>query len=363
MLKKLLRIFIVAVGFAIGPGIVYAVMVIIGGMIKTPVTDVLQFWAVLLLYLVSAAITGIIFLILSNRIAEKIVGRVHHLEEGVLRTSPAKVTGGLIGLIIGLVLAALLSVPIGTIPVAWVSTPLTIITFIILGWLGWSLGYKRRIDISTLSAVRARKEERPEIPQNGAKPKVLDTSAIIDGRIYDLCKTGIFEGDIVIPGFVVTELQHIADSADSIKRQKGRRGLDILHKMQEELSGQIRLTDRDFEDVAEVDAKLIRLASELHGKVVTTDFNLNKVARVYDVPVFNINELSNAVKPVLLPGEELRVTIVKDGKEAGQGVAYLDDGTMIVVDGGKGRSGEELDVAVTSVLQTAAGRMIFARIK
>ena len=133
--------------------------------------------------------------------------------------------------------------------------------------------------------------------------------------------------------------------------------------MQEELSGQIRLTDRDFEDVAEVDAKLIRLASELHGKVVTTDFNLNKVARVYDVPVFNINERSNAVKPVLLPGEELRVTIVKDGKEAGQGVAYLDDGTMIVVDGGKGRSGEELDVAVTSVLQTAAGRMIFARIK
>ena len=192
-------------------------------------------------------------------------------------------------------------------------------------------------------------------------PKILDTSAVIDGRIYDICKTGVLEGSILVPGFVVIELQHISDSADSLKRQKGRRGLDILNKLQSDFPKQISVIEKDYKDIDEVDAKLIRLAADMKGTVVTLDYNLNKVAKVYSVPVFNINELANAMKPVLLPGEELKVIIVKDGKEPGQGVAYLDDGTMIVVEGAGGCAGQEMDVAVTSVLQTAAGRMIFAK--
>jgi len=192
---------------------------------------------------------------------------------------------------------------------------------------------------------------------------VLDTSVIIDGRIFDICKTGIVEGTLVIPGFVLQELRHVADSADSLKRNRGRRGLDILNKIQKELDVPVKVDERDYEDMAEVDAKLLRLAAELNGVVVTNDYNLNKVAAVQGVLVLNINELANAVKPVVLPGEEMVVTILKDGKEAGQGVAYLDDGTMIVVDGGRRYMNETVEVTVTSVLQTAAGRMIFAKLK
>ena len=166
-----------------------------------------------------------------------------------------------------------------------------------------------------------------------------------------------------MPGFVLQELRHIADSADSLKRNRGRRGLDILNKMQQELDIPIKVNETDYDDIAEVDAKLIKLAYDMGGVVVTNDYNLNKVAGVQRVPVFNINELANAIKPVVLPGEEMTVTIVKEGKEAGQGVAYLDDGTMIVVDGGRRRVGDAVEVSVTSVLQTSAGRMIFAKIK
>ena len=172
----------------------------------------------------------------------------------------------------------------------------------------------------------------------------------------------MFEGTIVIPEFVLSELRHIADSADSLKRSKGRRGLDILNKIQKELDIPVEISSVDYDDVAEVDAKLLRMAKDMGGMVVTNDFNLNKVAAVQGVSVFNINDLSNAVKPVLLPGEELSVTILKEGKENGQGIAYLDDGTMIVVENASSRIGQTLEVAVTSVLQTSAGRMIFAKI-
>ncbi len=194
-------------------------------------------------------------------------------------------------------------------------------------------------------------------------PKILDTSVIIDGRILDICKTGMFEGDIVVPEFVLKELQRIADSSDSMKRTRGRRGLDILSSMQKELKNSVKITDADYEDVPEVDIKLLKLAKDLNGKVVTNDYNLNKVAAVQDVPVFNINELANAVKPILMAGEEMTVTIVKDGKEAkpGRGVP----GRRNHDRGGRreGPEGETMAVVVTSVLQTAAGRMIFAKMK
>ena len=234
------------------------------------------------------------------------------------------------------------------------------------GCLGWTIGRRRRGELKIgESSKRGQKGEKAAKAERGApgRPKVLDTSVIIDGRIFDICKTGIVEGTIVIPNFVLQELRHVADSADSLKRNRGRRGLDILNKIQKELEIPVRVEERDYDDIAEVDAKLLKLASDLGGVVVTNDYNLNKVAAVQGVPVLNINELANAVKPVVLPGEEMEVTILKDGKEAGQGVAYLDDGTMIVVDGGKKYMNETIEVVVTSVLQTAAGRMIFAKIK
>jgi uncharacterized protein YacL len=193
--------------------------------------------------------------------------------------------------------------------------------------------------------------------------KVLDTSSIIDGRIADLCKTGFLEGVLVIPGFVLGELQKIADSADPLRRNRGRRGLDLLNRMQKENGITLKIFDRDYDDINEVDTKLLKLAREMEAKVITNDFNLNKVAELYGVQVLNINELSNAIKPLVLPGEEMAVHILRDGKEFGQGIGYLDDGTMIVVEGGKNYIGLDIDIMVTSVLQTSAGRMIFAKPK
>ncbi len=194
--------------------------------------------------------------------------------------------------------------------------------------------------------------------------KILDTNVIIDGRVADICRTGFLEGPIYVPGFVLDELQHIANSADSLKRARGRRGLDILNQMRTELKMMIRTYDStDPHDRDEVDAKLVKLAKKLNGTIVTNDFNLNKVAELQGVNVLNINELANAVKPVVLPGEEMTVLIVKEGKEINQGVAYLDDGTMIVVEGARRHIGETLDVVTSSVLQTSAGKMIFAAIR
>lgn len=193
--------------------------------------------------------------------------------------------------------------------------------------------------------------------------KVLDTSAIIDGRIADLCKTGFLEGVLVIPGFVLGELQKIADSADPLRRNRGRRGLDLLNRMQKENGVTLKIFEHDYEDLTEVDTKLLKLAREMEAKVITNDFNLNKVAELYGVQVLNINELSNAIKPLVLPGEEMTVHVLRDGKEHGQGIGYLDDGTMIVIEGGKNYIGLDLEILVTSVLQTAAGRMIFAKPK
>ena len=191
--------------------------------------------------------------------------------------------------------------------------------------------------------------------------KILDTSVIIDGRIADICETGFLEGTLVAPQFVLRELQQVADSSDSLKRNRGRRGLDVLQRIQKMPHMQVQIVETDFPEVREVDLKLIELARHMSGKIVTNDFNLNKVAQLRGVAVLNINELANSLKPVVLPGEVLRVFILKEGKEAGQGVAYLDDGTMVVVDQGKRALGKTIEVTVTSVLQTTAGKMIFCR--
>jgi len=203
-----------------------------------------------------------------------------------------------------------------------------------------------------------------ELDKAFQKPKLLDTNVIIDGRIADVCRAGFVEGRIVVSSFVLEELQHIADSSDSLKRARGRRGLDILNQMRKELELTVRQSDPvDPANSEEVDIRLVKLAQEVDGAIVTNDFNLNKVAELHGVPVLNINELANALKPVVLPGEEMTVSIIKEGKESNQGVAYLDDGTMVVVEGAKRHIGDTLDVIVTSVLQTIAGKMIFANLK
>ncbi|MBI5187544.1 MAG: TRAM domain-containing protein [Nitrospirae bacterium] len=191
--------------------------------------------------------------------------------------------------------------------------------------------------------------------------KILDTSVIIDGRIADVCEAGFLEGVFVLPQFILQELQHIADAADPIKRARGRRGLDILHKIQKMSHITVRIVDEDFPKIREVDAKLVALARLLNAKVITNDFNLNKVAELQGVSVLNINELANALKPVVLPGETMKVFVLKEGKEHNQGVAYLDDGTMVVVENARRLIGKNAEVTVTSVLQTTAGRMIFSK--
>ena len=219
-----------------------------------------------------------------------------------------------------------------------------------------------------LGVIKSREIEIPGLDRivedSGSKnTKILDTSVIIDGRVADISEAGFLEGPLIIPQFVLKELQQIADSPDTLKRNRGRRGLDILQRMQKNMEIDIQFLDQDFPKIKEVDAKIVALGKDLDAKVLTNDFNLNKVAELQGVGVLNINQLANAVKPVVLPGEMMNVYILKEGKEAGQGVAYLDDGTMVVVDNARRLIGKSLDVLVTSVLQTTAGRMIFTRPK
>lgn len=319
----------------------------------------------LIFYIFAAIISGLIFFVFSPWLI-KLGWKTTEIIEGALQTVPTSdIFLGTIGLIFGLVIANLLARPIAIIPIPWLGSIIIVLTYIVLGYLGIRIATRKRDDFGGLvnSLRKLGVKEKTFKMDNLVKPKILDTSVIIDGRIADICKTGFIEGPLIIPRFVLEELRHIADSSDTLKRNRGRRGLDILNKIQKELDIPVQIYDKDFNDMSEVDSKLLKLAQLLKGKVVTNDFNLNKVAEFQGVPVLNINELANAVKPVVLPGEEMVVQVIKDGKETGQGVAYLDDGTMIVVDGGKKHIGESIGVLVTSVLQTAAGRMIFAKPK
>jgi len=225
-------------------------------------------------------------------------------------------------------------------------------------YMGTMLSLKIEKDPSLL-----RRENSHEEDLGASNKKLLDTSVIIDGRIADLCETGFLEGVFIIPQFILQELQHIADSSDSIKRARGRRGLDVLHRIQNMEDIDVRIVDDDFPKIREVDSKLVALGKKISAKVVTNDLNLNKVSELQGVRVLNINQLCNALKPVVLPGEVMRVFVLKEGKELGQGIAYLDDGTMIVVDEARKRIGKNVDIVVTSVLQTPAGRMIFSRVR
>jgi len=305
-----------------------------------------------------------------------IVDFLRWIEETLVKVPVADLLFGSLGLIIGLIVAYLVNIPLQDIEqIAVVSQVLPIFITVILGYLGFQVGFKRKDEFVSLLTLATKKEKDKEKKKSTdhesydedsadlPKAKILDTSVIIDGRIADICQTHFLEGTILIPQFVLEELQHIADSSDVLKRNRGRRGLDVLNRMQKEIPVNVEIYEGDFDDIQEVDSKLVKLAKLINGVVVTNDFNLNKVCEFQNVQVLNINDLANAVKPVVLPGEELTVNVIKDGKEENQGVAYLDDGTMIVVEEGKEYIGQTIEVLVTSVLQTSAGRMIFAKPK
>lgn len=362
MLRKVFRIILTICGMLLGFGVsTYLVenWEVLSGLNQSEST---------LIVIGATGILGIIFFNIFSALTsrgEKVANSM--ATELTEKLRPDELLPVAFGLIAGLLIAYLISPIINGIKALEafnLNVILTVLLYLLFASLGVAIARKISPDVRGL--IQAPKEQQPKRKakgRSGAAPKILDTSVIIDGRIVDILKTGFIEGDIVIPSFVLVELRHIADSSDSLKRQRGRRGLDILNRIQTEYGIEIYETgsDKSLEEIPEVDVKLLKLAQNMKGMVVTNDYNLNKVAAIQGVGVLNINELANTLKPVVLPGEKLQVFLVKEGKENSQGVAYLDDGTMIVVENGKKLIGQTVNTTVTSVLQTSAGRMIFAK--
>jgi uncharacterized protein YacL len=282
---------------------------------------------------------------------------VIRVEKDIRKQSVRIIAGGVVGMIIGLLIALMLGFGLNMVikitqnqhVVPWIYLLLTGI----LGYLGLVIGSKKAEEVNFRSTEAKKYVDH----------RLLDTSVIIDGRIADICDTGFVDGELIVPRFVLNELQFIADSSDSMKRSRGRRGLDVLNRMQKSTAINIEIVEQDFPKIKGVDGKLVALAQKLNAKLMTNDYNLNKVAELQGVRVLNVNELANAMKPVVLPGEQMVVKIIREGKEQGQGVGYLDDGTMIIVDGAQKMINMNVEVVVTSVLQTTAGRMIFTELK
>lgn len=307
-----------------------------------PITHTLGIWVKWI-----GALAGFIFALLALSI------------EKIIKKAPLKVIfGGTFGLFLGLVIAQLLGYAFSGLQNSTIRISISVILSCVFGYMGLVLGGKKVEEFRWPGWGFFAKGSQKK---DGGK--ILDTSVIIDGRVADICETDFLEGPLIIPQFILQELQHIADSADSLKRARGRRGLDILNRMQKGDTVEVKVVDDDYPDIKEVDAKLIALAREMNAKVVTNDFNLNKVAQLQGVLVLNINQLANALKPMVLPGEVLHLQIMREGKEQGQGVAYLDDGTMVVVENASRHLGQKVEASVTSILQTTAGRMIFSTLK
>ena len=304
---------------------------------------------------------GLLGLMAGGGLARWVERFLQSLARSLHRASAPELVFGTAGLLAGLVIAWLLTAPFPRdLPVVGDLLPLLVTGA--CAYVGMTVGARKHEELAGLLRWRPRAEGGSgAAAARRCRPVVVDTSAIIDGRVVDICRTGFLEATLIVPAFVLHELQRIADSPDPVRRHRGRRGLDVLAQLQKEPHVEVRIVDVDGR--GEVDQRLIRLAREMEARVLTSDFNLNKVAALRGVPVLNVNELANALKPQVLPGEEMSVQLVRDGKEQGQGVGYLQDGTMVVVEGGQRHIGETVDVTVTSVLQTSAGRLIFARPK
>ena len=381
MLEKVLRFFITLIFAILGGALMQLASPLLTLFLSTEVLklDLGLFGltlASLVCILVGAVLGGVLGFITTPLFTATLKRFTYWVETQLNKMPIHDVIAGAAGLAIGLIIANLLGAAFSNIPLVGAYFP--VVFSIVFGYLGIHITIKKRKEVGDLFGtlpnlisksreVKAQAKAKEALGQISKEQKssklykLLDTSVIIDGRIADICETGFIDGALLIPEFVLEELQHIADSSDALKRVRGRRGLDVLQRIRMESKMEVEITSQDFDDIAEVDSKLVRLAQVVGGKLITNDFNLNKVAELRDVPVLNINELSNAVKPVVIPGETMRVSVVKEGKEPGQGVAYLDDGTMIVIENGRRHINNTIEVEVTSALQTAAGRMIFAK--
>ncbi|MGO0121895.1 PIN/TRAM domain-containing protein [Desulfothermobacter acidiphilus] len=330
----------------------------------------LKYWSFSPMWRIGAVAMGgllglVVGIFLSPRLIDGVIWLASRWEQYLQHMPLSDLLAGIVGLILGLLIANLFAPVLSGL--GWTGRLIWLGAALLAGYLGFSLGVKKREEFWGLisSFPRPGKDKPGREPRTPVAVKLLDTSAIIDGRVVDLCVSGFLEGTLLVPIFVLEELQHIADSGDALRRNRGRRGLDMLNRIKKESSVRVQVCDQGIEEGENlpVDAKLIRLAKKLGAKLITTDYNLHKVAELQGVKVLNLNELAQALRPVVLPGEEMLLHVVKDGKEPGQGVGYLEDGTMVVVEGGKKHIGQTIRVVVTSVLQTAAGRMIFAKPK
>jgi len=307
-----------------------------------------------ILIIVIPALSGALFYFLSDRSIKYLSQEIDTLESTIHSMSVYEIMALAAGLIAGLIVANLISIPFIRIEI--IGIPISVGLNILCGVMGIYISMNKRGEASSLLDPNAQKV-------GITKTKLLDTSTIIDGRIVDICNTGFIDGKLIIPSFVLEELHQISDSADSIKRSRGRRGLDILDVLRKDQKLNVSVETIDGYGATEVDDKLVRAAKKYNAEIITNDYNLNKVANIQGVEVLNINDLANAVKPLAIPGDELTIQVVKEGKENGQGIGYMNDGTMIVVEGGRKYMNQTLDVMVTSILQTSAGRMIFAKAK
>ncbi|HSQ27416.1 MAG TPA: PIN domain-containing protein [Anaerolineales bacterium] len=344
--------------------ILFSVLGVFGGLQLSNMTGASQELYAVILGLLGALIGLVLTPFITTRPARYLVSILSKI-------SVQNLAASLLGLVMGLLVAALLAFPLSLLPKPF-SQILPFLGVILFGYIGVVVFVMRQKEILSLfsSKSQSRSDTANESTEAGGKLSgqeagrtiLLDTSVIIDGRIADIARTGFLVGTLLIPRFVLNELQYIADSADALRRQRGRRGMEVLSQLQKDTMTPVRISDIDVEGVREVDDKLVVLARQLRCPILTNDYNLNRVADLQGVIVLNVNELANAVKSVFLPGEVISVNIIQEGREAGQGIAYLDDGTMVVVEDGRERLNKDTKVTVTKVLQTAAGRMIFARI-
>ena len=358
-LERLLRILLVLMGIGIGLAVFQLVFQLF--QLANPNTSI-QAWIPVAGYTGMGLLGGLIMLIFSTRILMRFTRLSSQMQRQIDKMPLNQLMSAVTGLILGLIIAALLRQVIPNAGTGVAGTALSAILYVVLGWLGYSIGKRRSREfgmmITRLSGVR----EKRKITRHGyAARKFIDTSAVIDGRILPVLKTGFIEGEIVLPQYVIDEVRKLADSSDESTRERGRRGLDMLASLQEE--NLLSISDNDDETKTDVDVKLLRAARDCGGTVITTDYNLQKAAAVSGIRTLNVNALTEALRPAVAAGMELTVRITKEGREAGQGVAYMNDGTMIVIEDGKARIGEEADITVTAVRQTSAGRMVFAKLK
>jgi len=313
-------------------------------------------------HIISAVLFAVVGFVIAPWISIK---PVRAIREHLSKVSAQTLVFGIIGLVVGLVLSALLAYPISLLPAPFGSI-LPVIAALLFGYLGLITFVSRQKELGNFIRVGSKQRSASEAATepNGlsdARRILVDTSTIIDGRIYDIARTGFIPGRLLIPRFVLNELQYVSDSADNLRRQRGRRGMEVLSELQKDPNIPVTITDIDVEGVREVDDRLVVLARQLNCPILTNDYNLNRIAELQGVTVLNINELANAVKAILLPGESLDMAVIQEGKEHGQGVGYLEDGTMVVIEDGHEFIGQTIKITVTKVLQTAAGRMIFAK--